>query len=243
MNTHFRYWLRFSLLNFLIVALLGVTLRYKIVYSLPFIDQKHVLHAHSHFAFAGWISQLLMAFMVYYLNSYTKHAFKRYKLLLYANPIAAYGMLFSFPFQGYGIVSITFSTLSICISYWFAIKYWRDLNKLRLKSTTHLWFKAANLFAVISSLGVFTLAWMMANKTIHQHLYLASTYFFLHFQYNGWFLFGCAGIFNWLLTKNNIHIAAAKKIFWLFASACIPAYFLSALWLSISNALYIMVDA
>lgn len=243
MNMHFRYWIRFSLFNFLIVALLGVTLRYKIAFSLPFIDQKHILHAHSHFAFAGWVSQLLMAFMVYYLSTQDNDAFRRYRPVLYANLLSAYGMLFSFPFEGYGTFSIIFSTLSIFVSYWFAVKYWRDLDKLKQKSTTHLWFKAANLFAVISSCGAFALAWMMANKTVHQNWYLASTYFFLHFQYNGWFLFGCAGLFNWLLTRHNIHVSAAKNIFWLFAIACIPAYFLSALWLPISTAVYIMVVA
>lgn len=241
MNMQFRYWLRLSIFNFLLVALLGVTLRYKIVYSLPFLDQKHLLHAHSHFAFAGWISQLLMAFMVFYLSTYKAEAFKRYRAVLYANLFSAYGMLLSFPFEGYGGISITFSTFSILVSYWFAVQYWRDLNGLAQKSTTHLWFKAANLFAVISSLGAFTLAWMMANKTIHQNWYLASTYFFLHFQYNGWFLFGCAGLFNWLLIKQNIHVKAARNIFWLFAVACIPAYFLSALWLPISTAVYVLV--
>jgi hypothetical protein len=241
MNMHLKFWLRIALFNFLLVALLGVTLRYKIVFSLPFVDQKHLLHAHSHFAFAGWISQLLMAFMVYYLYTQNDQAFKKYKALLYTNLFAAYGMLLSFPFQGYGAISISFSTLSILVSYWFAVQYWRDLNKLRQRSTTHSWFKAANLFAVISSLGAFALAWMMANKTVHQNWYLASTYFFLHFQYNGWFLFGCAGLFNWILNRNNITIPAARNIFWLFALACIPAYFLSALWLPISNWVYILV--
>ena len=50
-------WIRICLLNLFLVALLGVVLRYKIAFSLPFIDQRNLLHAHSHFAFAGWISQ------------------------------------------------------------------------------------------------------------------------------------------------------------------------------------------
>jgi hypothetical protein len=241
MNNTFRFWVRISLFNFLVVALLGVTLRYKIAFYLPIVDQKHLLHAHSHFAFTGWITQVLMVLMVYYLSSEKKDSFKRYKSLLYANLVTAYGMLFSFPFEGYGLISISFSTLSIFVSYWFAIKYWRDLNKLPKQTTTHLWFKAATLFSVISSLGAFALAFMMATKTIHQNWYLASTYFFLHFQYNGWFLFACAGIFNWLILKTGIHMPAANKIFWFFATACIPAYFLSALWLPMSPIVYIIV--
>jgi hypothetical protein len=241
MNNTVRFWVRVSLFNFIIVALLGVTLRCKIAFYLPFVDQKHLLHAHSHFAFTGWVTHVLMAVMVYYLASEKDDSFKRYKNLLYANLVTAYGMLLSFPFEGYGPVSITFSTLSILVSYWFAVKYWRDLNRRPQKTATHLWFKAATLFSVISSLGAFALAYMMATKTIHQNWYLASTYFFLHFQYNGWFLFACGGIFNWIIAREKIHVPAAKTIFWLFAIACIPAYFLSALWLPMSVAVYVIV--
>jgi hypothetical protein len=241
MNKTIRFWVRISLFNFIIVALLGVTLRYKIAFYLPFVDQKHLLHAHSHFAFTGWVTQVLMAIMVYYLSSQNEDVFRKYKSLLYANLATAYGMLLSFPFEGYGAVSITFSTLSIFVSYWFAIKYWRDLNRLPNKTVTQLWFKAATLFSAISSLGAFALAYMMATKTIHQNWYLASTYFFLHFQYNGWFLFACAGIFNWIINREKINVPAAKTIFWLFAIACVPAYFLSALWLPMNLAVYITV--
>jgi hypothetical protein len=241
MKKTIRFWVHISLFNFIIVALLGVTLRYKIAFYLPFVDQKHLLHAHSHFAFTGWITQVLMSVMVYYLSTAKIDSFKEYKPLLYANFFTAYGMLLSFPFEGYGPVSITFSTLSIFVSYWFAVKYWRDLNRRPEKTTTDLWFKAATLFSVISSAGAFALAYMMATKTIHQNWYLASTYFFLHFQYNGWFLFACAGIFNWIIQRENLYVAGAKKIFWFFAIACIPAYFLSALWLPMNLAVYLTV--
>ena len=60
-------WIRISLFNLLLVASIGVILRYKIAFALPFIDQKHLLHGHSHFAFAGWISQALMVLLVGYL--------------------------------------------------------------------------------------------------------------------------------------------------------------------------------
>lgn len=227
----------------MIVAFLGVTMRYKIAFSLPFIDQKHILHAHSHFAFTGWLTQVLMACMVYYLSFQNPDAFRRYRCILTCNLISSYGMLLSFPFEGYGVISIIFSTLSIFVSYWFAVKYWKDLNKLPAKTTTHLWFKAANLFAALSSLGAFSLGYMMATRTVHQNWYLAATYFFLHFQYNGWFLFACAGLFNWLMVRQQIRINAANNIFWLFALACVPAFFLSALWLPISAPVYVMVVA
>lgn len=179
-------WLKISLINLLIVACLGVTLRYKILFSLPFVDQKHLLHGHSHFAFAGWITQALMALLVSYLAKQPAlFELKKYNRLLYANLFSAYGMLIAFPIEGYGLFSIIFSTASIFVSYAFAFIYWRDLNRLKNRSATHSWFKAAVLFNAVASLGAFALTIMMVNKVIHQNWYLAAEYFYLHFQYNG----------------------------------------------------------
>ncbi|MFT3946348.1 MAG: hypothetical protein QM763_05175 [Agriterribacter sp.] len=224
---------KLALLNLLLVALAGFILRYKILFSLPFIDQKHLLHGHSHFAFSGWVTHVLMLLLVQYLSKQkTEAVFKRYKWLINANLFTAYGMLITFPIQGYGLYSIIFSTLSIFISYVFAFMFWRDLNRLTEKNINHWWMKAALLFNVLSSAGAFSLAFMMATKTIHQNWYLAAVYFYLHFQYNGWFFFACMGLASakFLYT---LPVPVQKKIFWLFAGACIPAYVLSALWLPI----------
>ena len=223
-------WIRISLFNLLLVATLGVILRYKIAFALPFINQKHLLHGHSHFAFAGWATQALMVLLVAYLAARTNmNTLKKYQWILFANLITAYGMLIVFPIEGYGLLSIIFSTLSVFVSYVFAIMYWRDLNKLKTRDISHLWFKAALLFNAVSSLGAFALAGMMITKIIHQNWYLAAEYFYLHFQYNGWFFFACMGLFTGKITRSLIPQIALKKIFWLFAAAFIPAYFLSVL--------------
>ncbi|MEO7445774.1 MAG: hypothetical protein ABIT96_10535 [Ferruginibacter sp.] len=235
-------WLKISLINLVIVATLGVIMRYKILYPLPFVNQKHLLHGHSHFAFAGWITQALMTLMIIYLaNQSEKRVFKKYSWLLWANLLTAYAMLIAFPIEGYGLYSIIFSTLSIFVSYAFGIVFWKDLNKLPEKSISHYWFKAAVIFNALSSLGAFALAFMMANKIIHQNWYLAAEYFYLHFQYNGWFFFGCMGLFASLLSRYNILNFDVKKIFWLFALALVPAYFLSTLWMPMPLWVYILV--
>lgn len=232
---------KFALFNLCIVAGIGVILRYKIAYSFPFIDQKHLLHGHSHFAFAGWITQALMVLLVNYLcRQKDETAAKKYKWLFTANLITAYGMLLSFPLQGYGLFSISFSTLSIFVSYLFAVKYWKDLSALKKSEISHWWMKAALLFNVLSSLGAFSLAFMMATKTIHQNWYLAAVYFFLHFQYNGWFFFACMGLAT-ATFFTHVPRSVLKRIFWLFAAACIPAYVLSALWLPIPSWAYVIV--
>jgi hypothetical protein len=243
MNPTLQRYTKFALLNLLIVAFIGVILRYKIAYSLPFIDQKHLLHGHSHFAFAGWVTQALMVLLVNYLcKQKDPGVFTKYKWLLNANLITAYGMLISFTIQGYDVLSISFSTLSIFVSYLFAAKCWNDLSAITVNRISHWWMKAALVFNVLSSFGAFSLAFMMAAKMVHQNGYLAAVYFFLHFQYNGWFFFTCMGLAG---AKFFIHVpqAAQKRIFWLFAGACIPAYVLSALWLPIPAWMYTVVVA
>ena len=77
------HWIRISLFSLLVVAGIGCILRYKILYSLPWVDQKHLLHAHSHFAFSGWITQALMAFMVAHLGKQNgANMFQKFRWLL-----------------------------------------------------------------------------------------------------------------------------------------------------------------
>lgn len=232
-------WLKLSLISLLTVGLLGVLMRYKICYELPFIDQKHAQHAHSHFAFAGWVTQTLMVFITSFLvNNHFSIQLKKYQTLLYLNLITAYGMLVSFLFQGYGTVSITCSTLSILISFVFAFFFWVDTHKTTVQTLAVKWFKAALFFMVISSIGTFMLAYMMVTKQLEQHLYLASVYWYLHFQYNGWFFFACMGLLLSEVKISTTDSGNMNLVFWFFAISCVPAYMLSTLWAKLPLWLY-----
>lgn len=228
------YWIKFSLFNLLLVATLGLLMRYKIAFELPIIHQKNIQHSHSHFAFAGWVTQTLFVLMIYFLSKYNPAlSLEKYKKVIIANLVCAYIMLFSFIFQGYGLVSILFSTLSIFVSFWFAVLYFKDLKTISNDNLAKNWFKAALFFNVISSLGTFALAYMMATRNVPQDLYLSSIYYYLHFQYNGWFWFACLGLFVSQLTPTPSLIKANKTVFNWFFISCIPAYLLSVLWLKL----------
>ena len=237
-----RKWLQVPLFNLMLVAFIGIILRYKIAFSLPFVNQKYLLNGHSHFAFAGWITQALMALLVASLSEQNgRNYFQKYRAILIANLITAYGMLLTFPLVGYAYPSILFSTLSIFVSYVFSFVFWKDISKLMIKNPANSWFKIALLCNVASSAGAFSLAYMMATKNVHQNFYLAAVYFFLHFQYNGWFFFSCMGLLVYRLYGNGIRGNSFKKIFVLFTGSVIPAYFLSVLWAPIPLWLYILV--
>ncbi len=237
-------WIKISVFNLFLVAFLGFILRYKIAFSLPWLDQNNVLHSHSHFAFSGWITQVLMVLLIYYLSRRLgDEIFEKYRWILNANQITSYGMLVAFILQGYAFYSIFFSTLSIFVFIAFAVVYWRDLDTIAGKPLSHKWFKWALIFGIISSLGPFALAYQMIQKLADQDWYLGSVYFFLHFQYNGWFLFAGMGLFADQLEGFE---GAQKKLclaFYLFCLACIPAYFLSILWMSFVNTIYYFLIA
>lgn len=239
MHLNTKFWLKISLLNLCIVALLGLLMRYKIGFEFPYFNQKNLQHSHSHFAFAGWVSHTLMVLMVYYLqNKIAAFQGNKYTKIIIANLICSYGMLVFFIIQGYGLISIIFSTASILVAYYFTYVFIKDLKLLDSNYLSKSWFKAALFFNVISSFGTFYLAYMMASKNFVQDLYLSSIYYYLHFQYNGWFFFGCMGLlFGFLNCRKSDH-PFYETSFKLFTIACIPAYFLSTLWLDLPIWLY-----
>jgi hypothetical protein len=241
MIDNFKFWIRIAIFNLLIVALFGVIMRYKIGFEFPYFNQKNLQHAHSHFAFGGWISLMIMILMLYSIKEkLTVAKFESFKPILFVNLITAYGMLISFAIEGYALFSISFSTLSIIISFWFTYTFYSTV-----RSFDHLpglkWMNFALLFNLISSFGTLSLSYMMATKQIEQHSYLASVYWYLHFQYNGWFFFACMGLFVNFLFSRNINLINESISFKLLALTCIPAYGLSVLWLNLPLWIYIIV--
>ncbi len=214
----FRRWAFLSLLNFCILAAVGVLLRYKIIFPLPSVHQKNLLHGHSHFAFSGWVGMALFTGIVWVIHRHHKSLdLEPYKRLFWLGQIAAFGMIFTFPFMGYKWPSIAFSTLSVIFSYLFAWRAWRDLRKAALPLPVAQWFRASFVMLLLSTLGTFFLAWLMMQKGQSQEWYIGSVYFFLPYQA------GCH---------------ARPEVFRLLVTASIPAYFLSALWMRLPAWMY-----
>lgn len=218
----------FSLFNLLLITVVGVFLRSIPVTGFGISWYKNILHAHSHFAFGGWVMPaLLVLIMKYYPDLVNKIAYTHWRNIAFLLLLSAYGMLLSFPFRGYGPVSICFSTLSILASFYLAIVIWRVKNELA--QNTSLRFLVAGLFyLVLSSVGPFATAPLIIMGKAGTPLYFNAIYFYLHFQYNGWFSFLLLGVLYKITGKNNT--CRGNKVFILMNIACIPAYFLSTLW-------------
>ncbi|CAM3904775.1 hypothetical protein [Aquirufa aurantiipilula] len=236
------FWVQIALFNLVVVAMLGVMLRYKIAFSFPVIHQKHLLHGHSHFAFSAWVSQMIMTLLAFSLQERNqgKEPFV-YKNLLGWNTLAAFFMLFAFVYQGYGPFSIFFSTLSTAINFLFCFRVWSFMRRSSSSTVGDYYIKASIIFNVLSSLGTIFLAYLMSNKINNPEKYLASVYYYLHFQYNGYFIFSCLGLFTYFLDQIGVKIAHSQRVFWLFSVSLPFAYLLSIMWAKLPFFVYIIL--
>lgn len=225
-------WLGIALFNLSIVALLGLTLRSKILFNIPFVDFKNWLHAHSHFAFGGWITLALATLMVFEILPKAYSSGRVYLWLLSGILFTSLGMLFSFPVQGYAFFSILFSTLFIFISYAFTLVFISHLLKSAASQTVRLLCIGALIYLALSSVGPFTLAYLLAHKSGNAILYRDSIYTYLHLQYNGFF---SLVVFALLLNRiDNLLLPTEARRVHLFAIllalSVLPSMFLCYLW-------------
>ncbi len=229
-------WIRFGLINIIFVAIWGTMMRYNMLHELPFFQQQNLLHAHSHFAFGGWISHFIYVGLSYIILKNTNSAkIKIYNRIIIANLISAYGMLIAFSIQGYKAVSITFSTMSIVVAVIFALYYIRDSKFLPNDFAAKPWTLASIFFNAFSIFGPFSLALLMAKKITTPTYNLSSIYYYLHFQYNGWFFFASMAMFIALLSNR---IKNLNRDCWILAACTVITYLLSVLILKVKLPLW-----
>jgi hypothetical protein len=235
-------WLKFSVFNLLIVAVLGTIMRYKIAFSLPIVEQKNLQQSHSHFAFYGWITFVIFVLIIKYLKEIQPNLdTKKYNWIVIFNLFSAFGMLVSFIYNGYFWLSISFSTLALLTSFAMYFLFVKDTKGV--KDSSKIWFHAALFFATISSLGVFSLSYMMVTRNFSQDIFLASEYFYLHFQYNGFFIFSCIGLLLHNLKSIQADVSEKENtlIFWLSFVGCLVGYGLSILWLKMPLWVFMLI--
>jgi hypothetical protein len=232
-----RKWRNLALLSFLIVAIIGLLMRYKIAYSFPWLSQKFLQHGHSHFAFSAWITQNLFVFQCAILNRSTNKysdSSRRRSLLLLLHIILSAGILISFLWSGYSTNSIILSSLVLALQIIIISDIWKLHQKYPNNGSP--WFKASAIFFGLSTLGTASLSWMMANHQFNLNVYLSSLYWYLHFQYNGWFLFALMGTLAIKFPQHNLRIP-----FLLLSASCIPAFGLSILWMPMHIVLFSVI--
>jgi len=225
-----------ALIYFLIAAFLGIFLRLFPVTNVS-ATYKYIIHTHSHIALLGWV-YIGLTTLIFHLFI-DKKITKKYSILFWCTQITLLGMLFSFPITGYALFSIVFSTLFLFCSYWFFALF-KKHNTLQRESYSYKFINTSLLLMVISSIGPWAIGVIMNTLRSTSHWYKNAIYFYLHFQYNGWFIFCLLGLFIYLLEKNKIAISKNKlsSFYKLMILSCCLTLFLSFLWIKPSPFIY-----
>ncbi len=216
---------------FLIIAVLGVLMRMVPLTDIPF-TYKYIVHTHSHIALLGWVYTAITS-LIYYVFLANNHMDKKYNKLFWATLITIIGMLLSFPFMGYALFSIIFSTLFLGVSYYFTWLFLRYTKPEQKQKQSYKLIRASLWFMVFSSLGPWALGIIMNTLGNTSAWYKNAIYFYLHFQYNGWFIVALLGLFFSMLEKLMITFTNKefKQFYWLFIMGVLLTYFLSILWM------------
>jgi hypothetical protein len=236
---NFNFWLKICVFNFFVVSVVGVMMRYNMAFSLSGFNHKFMQESHSHFAFYGWVSAGIFLFVTKYLSeNYPKINLKKYQYLMISNQIGSYGMLFTFLYGGYFWLSIVLSSIALFTGFAYFIFLLIDTKSN--KNPEIMWLKSGAFFATFSAIGIFGLAYFSSKKEEFDVLFRASTYFYLHYQYNGFFIFSCIGLLLISLKKLGIEIEEKlnKTIFYLLFFGCFLGYGLSILWIEMNPIFY-----
>jgi hypothetical protein len=217
---------------FFVIMILGLILRWKMVASfLPQFQFVHLVHAHSHVAFLGWVFFILLAILLQFGLPESARESRQLKVFFYLVHLSVIGMLISFSLEGYAFFSILFSTIHIFLSYWFAYYFLKHQRK-DLPSIARRFFKGSILFNLLSSFGPWGLAVLGAKGLATSPLGNVSIYLYLHLQYSGWFLFVIMGAAYMILHQKGIIYSESKAQiqFSIQFIGVIPSYITSILW-------------
>ncbi|TDQ16558.1 cytochrome c [Algoriphagus boseongensis] len=221
-------WIRWAFGFFFLAVCLGLVMRSFHVVEIPYFEYRNILHTHSHLALLGWGHLMLLGGIVFGLVK-EKDQVKDYKWLFLGTILSLLGMLFSFPFQGYGVISISFSTLHVLLSYGFAYKLLKVIRSIEKTPATRL-IRLAIWFMVISTFGLWSLGPISATLGRMHELYFMTIQWFLHFQLNGWFVLGVLGLILLFFEEKGFKITWTAYQEWILSISVILTFMLAVTW-------------
>ncbi len=186
-------WILCCFFNFLIACVFGLLMRFMYLFLLDFLNYSFLLHAHSHVAMLGWVYMIVYVLVVHFFIPKEKSQKPIYNRLFWLTEFSVIGMMIAFPIQGYALFSIIFSTLHILLSYVFCRLVWKDCVKD--KSPSQRLLLVSILFMILSTFGVWCLGPAVSTLGKQSAFYQIAIQFFLHFQFNGWFILAILALF------------------------------------------------
>ncbi|MDM1397499.1 hypothetical protein HX049_09955 [Myroides odoratimimus] len=215
------------LVNFLAAALLGLLLRSIFVYPIEGVTFLYVLHTHSHIALLGWLYLLVYVLFVQQFGLKNDKENTFYTRLFWVTQLAVLGMGVTFPFMGYAAASISFSTLHIICSYVFVVHLWK--NNTVSGTQQGVLLKTSLFFMASSTLGVWCLGPAVGMMGKASAFYQICIQFFLHFQFDGWFLTAFLTLLFAIVFK-GYSLSKFKPFYYTWIVSVILTYALPVSW-------------
>ncbi len=212
---------------------MGLLLRFTAVFPIELMDYGFMRQGHSHVAFLGWGYLALMVLLVKVFLPEGTLERKVYRWNLWLTTISVAGMIFSFPLTGYKTISIALLMLFLVFSCWLVLLFLKDFRKTGPQGVSRSFIYGGFFFYLLSGIGPLALGpiVIMFGKTA---VYYLAVYYYLHFLYNGFFVFAIFGLVYKFMEgeKGQKENPNGRKFFLFLSIACVPAYALSALWLN-----------
>ena len=186
----YRFIEKLPLINFLLAALLGTLLRYYVYSPIPHLNFLNWLQVHSHLMFLGWVTLALFILIIKKLDIEKYRALIFYSIIVFE--VAALGMFISFPAGGYGVLSIVLLSITMAVGLiflWIIVR-----RSAHLPNAGWKYIRSALIFMAVSSIGPLALGPISVMGLKNSIWYNYAIYFYLHFQYNGWFFMAIAGL-------------------------------------------------
>lgn len=211
------------------IALIGATIRCG-----PFLNinlpYKNFIHAHSHGAFLGWLYLGILAIALGMLKD--KNFSKSFYIILKADIIILVIMVPCFMIYGYNLLSIILSSLHIFFSWYLAVMLIRCYGvKSLLRFNVATSYPAmAWLFMIVSGIFPLALGWVIRQYGNGSTMYFNTIYSYLHFQYNGYFIFIILALLNTRLKFNERIMLSMKIVYFAMVVTTIVLVVNSYLW-------------
>lgn len=221
-------YIRLALLLFFLSASYGWLMRLSTIVNIAGFDYTRFLQSHSHVTFLGWgfigVTTLFNFLFVKKQNQFNRS----FKTIFGIEIICIFLMLLSFPLQGYKVFSIVLLSIFLITSYIYIHQFLKHFNSKATSPPILLFIKSSLFFYILSSIGIWAIGIVVATQG-KTDLYYNSIYFYLHFLYNGFFVFALFGLFFQYLKQQNLNLNSKhlNQFFWITFTTCIPAYILS----------------
>lgn len=232
MMHNIKKYINVTLILFLITSIFSLILRY-IPISIGDIEwnYQHILQTHSHLAFLGWVFNCIFLLIVkQYPNLFQQSKVFNFDLLFIIFQLCILLISVGLMIWGYKVLAITFLSLHSLFTIIFATKFFRYGDKNKVGT---YFIKLAFIMMGVSYLGTLLLGPLSAMGFKGSNYYYSAIYFYMHFQYNGFFLFAVIGLLLNFWKQINIHLIVTKSQINLLFISVILTYSISILFAKI----------